>query len=63
VQILIIVALMTIIYRDADRSILAALALAALFPLTVVLTTPLLLNALRACFGGKVNWRGNLVRA
>ncbi len=32
-------------------------------PLPFLLVLPLLANAVRACFGGRVRWRGNLVRA
>ena len=40
-----------------------ALAATAAFPLTLVAVTILMLNAIRACFGGTVRWRGQQVRA
>ena len=53
----------TTIHRDAGRSGVAAVALALLFPISVVATMALLVNGVRACLGGTVTWRGNVVRA
>src|SRR5690606_13811464 len=58
VQCATIVALLLLIYRETGRSAGAALGIALLFPVTFLLVTPLLLNGIRACFGGKVTWRG-----
>ena len=63
VQILVITLLMFLLYRESGQSRAAATGSAVGFPLAAVLMTPLLLNGIRACFGGTVNWRGNAVRA
>jgi len=62
-QVLVITLLMFLLYRESGQSRAAAIGCAIGFPLAVLLMTPLLLNGIRACFGGTVVWRGNSVRA
>ena len=57
------VGLMARVYRDSRMTRAASVGLALLFPAAVVLFTPMLLNGVRACFGGRVHWRGSAVRA
>lgn len=60
---LVLIGLAARVYRDAGRSVAGSLGLALLLPLTLVLVEILLFNALRACFGGTVRWRGASVKA
>lgn len=60
---ILLMALAARVYVDSGRSVAAAAGLALLLPVTLVLVEVLLFNALRACFGGTVRWRGATVRA
>ncbi len=52
-----------IVHRDTGRTMPAAIGLSLLHPVSILLTMALLLNGVRACLGGTVTWRGNVVRA
>lgn len=60
---LVLVALAARVYHDAGRSLTGSVGLALLLPVTLLLVEILLLNAVRACMGGSVQWRGSTVRA